>query len=93
MRTSTTAIVSLVFGALCWMALPVVGAIVAIVCGHVARREIRAAAPRTVEGDGLALAGLILGYVQLALSILILLAIAVVIGHMPWPHDWHWHWR
>jgi len=53
--------------------LPLVGAIVAVVTGHMARRDIR----RTGEGgSGLAVAGLILGYVHLALFVL---AIGVVI--------------
>jgi hypothetical protein len=53
----------------------------AIICGHIARRQIR----RTGEqGGGLALAGLILGYVGGALFILLLLVfvtIAVKVGH------------
>jgi hypothetical protein len=39
--TNTLAIVSLVFGALAWTLLPLVGAIVAIVTGHMARGELR----------------------------------------------------
>ena len=53
----------------------------AIICGHIARRQIR----RTGEqGGGMALAGLILGYVGGALFIVVLLvfvAIAVKVGH------------
>jgi Domain of unknown function (DUF4190) len=53
----------------------------AIICGHIARRQIR----RTGEqGGGMALAGLILGYVGGALFILLLLVfvtIAVKAGH------------
>jgi Domain of unknown function (DUF4190) len=53
----------------------------AIICGHIARRQIR----RTGEqGGGMALAGLILGYVGGALFIVLLLvfvAIAVKVGH------------
>jgi Domain of unknown function (DUF4190)/Domain of unknown function (DUF1707) len=42
------------------------GAVGAIICGHMARRQIR----RTGEsGAGMAMAGLVLGYVGLALSI------------------------
>lgn len=61
-RTSGTAVASLVFGVLSWCALPVIGAILAIVLGHVARGEIRRAPPGTVDGDGFAIAGLILGW-------------------------------
>jgi uncharacterized protein DUF4190 len=44
--------------------------IVSIVTGHMARRQIRQTGER---GDGLALAGLIISYVHLALSALILI--------------------
>jgi len=68
-RTSATAILSLVFGILCWVGLPFLGAIVAIVCGHYARGEIRRAPPGMIEGDGMAVAGLVLGWLQLFLVV------------------------
>jgi hypothetical protein len=74
-RTSTPAILSLVFGLACWFVLPLLGAIVAVVCGHVARSEIRQAATGTVDGERMAFAGMILGYVQLALGFLIMLTL------------------
>jgi hypothetical protein len=70
-RTSGTAIASLIFGVLCWVTLPVIGAILAVILGANARSEIRRARPGTIEGDGLALAGLILGWVHLAIFIAI----------------------
>ncbi len=81
--TSSLAVTSLVFGILAWCVLPFVGAIVAIVCGHLARAEIRnTSVDRRPEGDGLAVAGLVLGYVQLALCLLVLLMViaAVIFG-------------
>jgi len=78
--TNTTAVVSLVFGVLCWVGIPFIGAVVAVVCGHVARREIRAAAPGSVDGDGMAVAGLILGYLQLALFFAAIMVIFTVLG-------------
>jgi hypothetical protein len=69
LRTSTLAVVSLVFGILCWIGLPFIGAIVAVVCGHAARGEIRRAPPGTVEGDGMALIGLVLGWIHLLLFV------------------------
>ncbi|NJM05197.1 DUF4190 domain-containing protein [Candidatus Gracilibacteria bacterium] len=64
---SPLAIVSLVFGILAWvLILPLVGALVAVVCGHLARGEVRRA-NGSVGGADLAMAGLILGYSQLAL--------------------------
>jgi thiol:disulfide interchange protein len=75
-RTSTLAVVSMIFGILSWCVLPFVGAIVAIICGHLARGEIRRAPlGNTLDGDGMAIAGLVLGYVQMVLGILILLLI------------------
>jgi hypothetical protein len=78
--TSTTAIVSLVFGIICWIAIPFIGAIVAIVCGHVARTEIRNSPPGSVDGDGMAVAGLILGYLHLAVIAMFLLLVFTVLG-------------
>ena len=89
--TSALAIVSLVFGILAWCVLPFVGAIVAIVCGHLARAEIRRAAAGTVEGDGYAIAGLVLGYVQLLMSVLaIFFIIAALFFGVALSH-WNWH--
>ena len=87
--TSTTAILSLVFGIICWFALPFVGAIVAIVCGHVARGEIRRAPPGTVEGDGMAVAGLILGYCHLALIAMVILVVFGIFGGLAFFSHWH----
>ncbi len=78
-RTSTLAIVSLATGILSWFALPLIGALAAIVTGHMARSEIRREAGR-VEGDGLAIAGLVLGYGQIALCVLALIAIVLFFG-------------
>ncbi len=74
-RTSGLAVASLVFGVLSWCALPVLGAILAIVLGHSARGEIRRALPGTVDGDGMALVGLVLGWAHL---VLVVLAIGVI---------------
>ena len=68
-RTSTLAVVSLIFGIVCWIGLPFIGALVAVICGHAARGEIRRAPPGMIEGDGMAIAGLILGWVHLLLFI------------------------
>jgi hypothetical protein len=75
--TSTLALVSLVSGILSWVILPILGPIVAIVTGHMARREIRAA-PDSLSGDGMAVAGLILGYAQIVLIVLPLCCLAVL---------------
>lgn len=72
-RTSGTAIASLIFGIVAWVGLPVIAALVAVICGHIARGEIRRMPPGTIEGDGMAIAGMILGYVQLVLCVLAIL--------------------
>jgi len=76
-RTNTLAVVSLICGVLCWVVLPVVGAVAAVVTGHLARREIRQSGE---DGDGLALIGLISGYVHLALGVVLLVLVIVVFG-------------
>jgi uncharacterized protein DUF4190 len=74
--TSTAATVSLIAGILAYVFLPVIAAIVAVVAGHMARKEIRNSGGQ-IGGSGMALAGLILGYVQIGLTIL---AICAIIG-------------
>lgn len=68
LETSALAIVSLVFGILAWIALPLIGGVVAIVTGHMARSEIRAARG-DLQGDGMAVAGLVLGYLNLLMAV------------------------
>ena len=68
-RTSVTAIISLVAGILGFIqVVPIIGPIVAIITGHMAKSEIKKSAGM-VAGGGMATAGLILGYVALALGL------------------------
>ena len=67
-RTSTAAIISLIAGILGFVQiLPVIGPIAAVIAGHMAKNEIRKSAGM-VSGNGMATAGLILGYVMIALG-------------------------
>lgn len=78
-QTNTLAIVSLIAGIASYLFLPFIGAIVAVITGHMALGQIK----RTGEtGRGFALTGTILGYVHLALAILtgIVLLIIIVTG-------------
>ena len=77
--TSTLAIVSLVSGLLGWSFVPWLGSIVAVITGHLARTEIRRE-PERLEGDGMAVAGLVLGYAMLVLSLLGLLLVVLFFG-------------
>ena len=88
--TNTTAIFSLIFGIVCWVAIPFLGAIAAVICGHVARGEIRRAPPGTMEGDGMALAGLILGYVHLAFIVMMVMILFMFLGGLAYfGHHFH----
>jgi len=77
--TSTTAIVSLVSGILGWTFVPVLGSVLAIICGHMARSEIRRS-NGTIDGDGMAIAGLILGWASVAMAVLAIVAIVLIFG-------------
>lgn len=75
-RESTLAIASLIAGILGWTIVPFIGSIVAVITGHLAKKEIRESGG-TISGDGMALAGLILGYTMIAIALLALIIIIV----------------
>jgi hypothetical protein len=66
--TSTLAIISLIAAILGFTVFPLIGSIAAILTGYAARRETRAVPP-LVGGDGLATAGIIMGWIQVALGV------------------------
>ena len=75
-KTSGLAIASLVCGITAWTILPIVlTAIAAVILGHLAKKEIRAAGG-TITGNGMATAGLILGYVNMALFVVAICVIS-----------------
>ena len=69
--TCDTAIVSLCSGIATWTIFPVLGAIIAVITGHAARRQIRDSYGH-LEGDGLAVTGMLLGYAQIGLILVVL---------------------
>ncbi len=69
-RTCSLAIVSLVLSCVSFGFWPL--SLGGIICGHLARREIRK--NPGMEGDGLALAGLIIGYLLLVICLLAIVA-------------------
>jgi hypothetical protein len=77
-KDSALAIVSLVSGLVAWTFLPFIGAIAAVITGHLAKKEIRDSG-NNLNGNGMALAGLILGYVQLGLALLMIILFVVAI--------------
>jgi Domain of unknown function (DUF4190) len=67
-RTSTLAIISLVAGILGWSLFPILGCVVAIITGIMARNEIRESMG-VITGSGFATAGLILGWAGVIVSV------------------------
>src|SRR5215211_77547 len=67
--SSTLAIVSLVSAILGFTFVPVIGTIVALITGYMARNETRSIPPKA-SGDGLATAGIIMGWIQVALLVI-----------------------
>jgi uncharacterized protein DUF4190 len=72
--TSTLSLTSLMMGIIGWIFLPVVGGLIAIITGHLAKKEIRQS-DGLLAGDGLATVGLLLGYANLVLGLCGCLAI------------------
>jgi hypothetical protein len=66
--TSNLAVASLVTGVAGLTLLPILGGILAIILGYMARREIREH-PDEVSGDGLALAGIVMGWISVGLVV------------------------
>lgn len=71
---STLSLTSLIMGILGWFVIPIVGAIIAVITGHMAKNEIRQS-NGALGGDGMATAGLVLGYANLALGLCVCLAL------------------
>ena len=75
--TSSLAITSLIGGILGWTFVPLIGSLLAIITGHMARKEIRA--NPALSGDGLAVTGLVLGYVAIGLGVAAILFVVVAV--------------
>lgn len=81
--TAPLAIVSLVAGLLGITLMPFLGSLVAIVAGHLARRDIRRN-PNELHGDNLALVGLILGWFVVVTAVLCVIAFLSFFGGLAW---------
>lgn len=77
--TSSTAIISLIAGVLGLTLFPLLGSIVAVITGVMARREIRETAG-AIQGEGLATAGMVLGLVGLGLTVVGLCVAGAIFG-------------
>jgi hypothetical protein len=70
-HNSTMALVSLISGIAGWTIVPFIGAIVAVITGHMAKNEIKRGGGM-ITGNGMATWGLILGYVNIALGLCVI---------------------
>ncbi|MCL7713990.1 DUF4190 domain-containing protein [Stenotrophomonas mori] len=82
-QTSSYAVIALVAGILGWTLLPLLGSLGGIIFGHMARREIRASNGR-LDGDGLAVTGLVLGWLSVAMWVIGLLVVFLFLGGLAW---------
>jgi hypothetical protein len=94
--TSSLSITSLIMAVLGWTLIPIVGGIIAVITGHMAKKEIRQSND-LLGGNGIATAGLVLGYSNLALGMCVCLALILfpallasvilsLFGGNPWNH-------
>ncbi|MBN8768735.1 MAG: DUF4190 domain-containing protein [Stenotrophomonas nitritireducens] len=82
-QTSSYAVIALVAGILGWTLLPFLGSIGGIIFGHMARGEIRRSNGQ-LDGDGLAVTGLVLGWLSVAMWVIGLLIIFLFLGGLAW---------
>ena len=75
--TNSMALVSMVAGIVGWTVAPLLGSLVAIITGHIAKRELKERMGRE-SGDGMATAGLVMGYIQLIPGILCVCIIGIM---------------
>lgn len=76
-KTNVLAIISLVASIAGFVILWGIGSIAGVICGHIALGQIKKTGE---QGRGMAMAGLILGYVGIALAIIAAIIFFVIIG-------------
>lgn len=76
-RVSPLAIVALVSSLVGLFVIPVIGQIVGIITGHIALKQVKTSGER---GRGMALSGVLIGYISLGLGILLIVLTIVIIG-------------
>ena len=75
--TSRSAVWSVVLGTLAVLSLGPITGIPAVICGHISRKRIRVS-QGTLTGDGMALAGIIMGYIGIVTVVVSLLAFSIM---------------
>ncbi len=75
--TNGMAIASLVCSISGFILFPFIGAVLGVIFGHIALKQIKASQE---QGHGMAVAGLVMGYIQIALWVLFILFFVVLIA-------------
>lgn len=75
--TNTMALTSMIAGIVGWTIATLLGSLVAIITGHMAKKELRERMGQE-SGDGMATAGLVMGYLQVIPSVLCICVILVM---------------
>lgn len=78
-QTSGTAIVSLLASISAFFLFPIIGSIVGIIAGNSAKNDIRNR-PYQVSGEGLAQAGIVIGWIGLGIDLLACCAIVAMMA-------------
>ena len=76
-QQNTMALVSMILGILSIFCMGALTGIPAIICGHIARKQFLES-PVPQSGEGMAMAGLILGYIMTVLSLLYVIFMVLV---------------
>jgi len=77
--TSTLAIISLISGIVSWFLIPFIAAIAAVITGHMAKNEIKKS-NGMLGGNGMATAGMVLGYIQLGLGLCVCIVVVAMLA-------------
>jgi hypothetical protein len=80
-QTEDKAVISLVLGILSLVGLSILGGIPAIILGKMSRNNIRASSGR-LTGEGMATAGMVLGWISVGLAVLFLLLIVLMVFYL-----------
>ena len=79
--TSILAILSTISGAASFFVVPFIGAIAALITGYMAKSEIKKS-NGTIEGEGFATAGIVMGWINIGLSIMVCCLIILALVFM-----------
>jgi len=77
--TSSLATVSLIAGILGFTLFPFIGSIIAVWTGYEARKETRAVPPKA-SGDGMATAGIVMGWIGIGLAVVSICCVIAYFG-------------